>query len=200
MLVEGPAELFLIPPLVKKVLGADYDLDRLGISVVPIYGVHFDVYAKLFGPEGIEKKCAIVTDGDLKPSDAAETDLDESEHCELVDLDSLKNDFVNVFRCSTTFERAVTQAGNMEMLAKAADDCNIKSTAKLLRDTLKEIQKNAPKGDDLTKALNHPRAQVLKTAKRVGKARFAQLAASHIEDAKTLPKYIKDAIDWLTAK
>ncbi len=50
MLVEGPAELFLIPALVKQVMGDDYDLDRLGISVVPIYGVHFDVYAKLFGP------------------------------------------------------------------------------------------------------------------------------------------------------
>jgi len=46
MLVEGPAELFLIPPLLKQVKGID--LEREGISVIPIYGVHFDVYAKLF--------------------------------------------------------------------------------------------------------------------------------------------------------
>ena len=46
MLVEGPAELFLIPALLKET--QDIDLDRLGISVIPIYGVHFDVYAALF--------------------------------------------------------------------------------------------------------------------------------------------------------
>ena len=68
MLVEGPAELFLIPALVKKVKGID--LAREGVSVIPIYGVHFDVYARLFSEDGLPKKCAIVTDGDLKPSDA----------------------------------------------------------------------------------------------------------------------------------
>ena len=62
LLVEGPAELFVISPLVKQVM--KLDLDRLGISVIPIYGVHFDAYAKLFGPDRIGKKCAIVTDGD----------------------------------------------------------------------------------------------------------------------------------------
>ena len=68
ILVEGPAELFLIPALLKKV--EDIDLDREGISVIPIYGVHFAVYAKLFQGDGLPKKCAIIADGDLKPSDA----------------------------------------------------------------------------------------------------------------------------------
>ena len=63
ILVEGPAELFLIPVLVKQVLGLD--LDSLGITVVPIYGVHFDVYARLFGENMLPKKCAILADGDL---------------------------------------------------------------------------------------------------------------------------------------
>jgi putative ATP-dependent endonuclease of OLD family len=53
---------------VKKVLGID--LDEEGIAIVPIFGTHFGSYAKLFGPGGIQKKCAIVTDGDLAPSDA----------------------------------------------------------------------------------------------------------------------------------
>ena len=68
MLVEGPAELFLIPALLKQVKGID--LDREGISVIPIYGVHFDVYAKLFSDGTLPKKCAIIADGDLEPSDA----------------------------------------------------------------------------------------------------------------------------------
>ena len=68
MLVEGPAELFLIPALLKQVKGID--LRREGISIIPIYGVHFDVYAKLFSLNSLPKKCAIIADGDLKPSDA----------------------------------------------------------------------------------------------------------------------------------
>ena len=68
LLVEGPAEQFVIPGLVKAVMGID--LDEEGIAVVPIYGTHFASYAKLFGPGGIKKKCAILTDGDLSPSDA----------------------------------------------------------------------------------------------------------------------------------
>ena len=68
LLVEGPAEQFVIPGLVKAVMGID--LDEEGIAVVPIFGTHFASYAKLFGPGGIQKKCAILTDGDLSPSDA----------------------------------------------------------------------------------------------------------------------------------
>ena len=55
MLVEGPAEVFLIPALLKQVKGID--LDREGISVIPIYGVHFAVYAKLLRPTASSHSC-----------------------------------------------------------------------------------------------------------------------------------------------
>lgn len=200
MLVEGPAELFLIPPLIKKVLGDDHDLDRLGISVIPIYGVHFDVYAKLFGCERIEKKCAIVADGDLKPSDVGKSDLAEDEKCELPDFDALINDYVKVFRCRTTFERAVASPKCYEMFAKAADECNMTTTAKALRKALEDIEDGKLNDDDKQKLTTKMRVKVLSTAKRVGKARFAQLAAKHIEDAGSIPQYIKDAVKWLVAE
>jgi putative ATP-dependent endonuclease of the OLD family len=73
MLVEGPAELFLIPALVKASLGID--LERAGISVVSIYGVHFKPYSKLFRAGCLPKKCAIVADADLIPSDAVDDDV-----------------------------------------------------------------------------------------------------------------------------
>jgi putative ATP-dependent endonuclease of the OLD family len=38
---------------------------------------------------------------------------------------------------------------------------------------------------------------VLSTAKRFGKARFAQIAARHADEAKELPDYIADAVKWL---
>ena len=100
-MVEGPAELFLIPPLVKAVLGVD--LDGEGISVVPIYGVHFDVYSKLFCDNSLPKKCAIIGDGDLKPSDAVGTDeAGEDDLPPPADLKSLEGTHVKAFVCETT--------------------------------------------------------------------------------------------------
>src|SRR5439155_8270523 len=95
MLVEGPAELFLIPALLKKVKGID--LDREGISVIPIYGVHFDAYAKLFSADALPKKCAIVTDGDLTPDDADPSLKGEDELPAPPNLEALEGAYVRVF-------------------------------------------------------------------------------------------------------
>lgn len=196
ILVEGPAELFVIPQLVKKVLG--HDLDSLGITVVPIYGVHFQVYAKLFGKGAIEKKCAIIADGDLKPSDA--TEAEDAASATAIDLKGLENDFVKTFQCPTTFERAITQTGTLEALAKTADYFGIKKLAKQLRDVRSEIKKGKFSGEERRKMLDEPRANVLKAARRVGKARFAQVLSEHIGLAEAVPEYIQKAMDWLLAE
>jgi putative ATP-dependent endonuclease of OLD family len=44
------------------------------------------------------------------------------------------------------------------------------------------------------------KTRVLSTAKRFGKARFAQLAGRHVAEATELPGYIKSAVDWLRAE
>jgi len=45
--------------------------------------------------------------------------------------------------------------------------------------------------------LKEARNLVLATAKRFGKARFAQVAAKHVGLARRMPKYISEAIKWL---
>lgn len=196
MLVEGPAEMFLIPALLKEVM--DIDLDREGIAVVPIYGVHFDVYAKLFSQDCLPKKCAIVADGDLKPSDANE-DLDgEDSLPDAPNLKNLENDHVKVFACATTFERAVTLEGTLEMFASAADDIGAPRVATRLREALEFIGDEDNDEDERSQRLNQMRTLVLNTAKRFGKARFAQLAARHISHAERVPRYIVDAAKWLS--
>ncbi|BAB53779.1 ATP-dependent nuclease [Mesorhizobium japonicum] len=194
ILVEGPAELFLIPPLVKEVM--EIDLDREGIAVIPIYGVHFDVYAKLFTEGSLPKRCAIVADGDLKPSDAIEEDGDD-ELPDPPDLDALENDYVKVFRCPTTFERAITISGTLEMFAKAADEIGAPRVATRLRRGVRALEQEGLTADQRRELLDPLRAAVLSTAKRFGKARFAQLASSYVSDATALPPYIKNAVKWL---
>lgn len=195
ILVEGPAELFLIPPLLKQVKGID--LDREGISVIPIYGVHFDVYAKLFSDGALPKKCAIIADGDLEPSDANPDLEGEDDLPAPPDLQVLENDYVRVFACNTTLERALTQPGTLEMFALAADDIGAPTIAKRLRNGIEDLTDETLDKLARQKILGPLRQSVLNTAKRFGKARFAQVSARHIEAATSVPKYITDAARWL---
>lgn len=196
MLVEGPAELFLIPALVKQVM--EVDLDRQGVSVIPIYGVHFNVYAKLFSAKSLPKKCSIVADGDLEPSDADPHLEGEDDLPPPLDLKALENDFVRVFACKTTFERAITLEGTLEMFARAADDIGAPKVAKKLRKGATELDDDSLDEEQRDAILNPLRKVVLNTAKRFGKARFAQIASRHADQATSIPKYLGDAVRWLT--
>ncbi|MFM9848921.1 MAG: ATP-dependent nuclease [Hyphomicrobiaceae bacterium] len=194
LLVEGPAELFLIPALVKQVL--EVDLDRQGISVIPIYGVHFDAYSKLFSDDGLPKKCAIVADGDLKPSDATDEEGDD-DLTEAPDLLTLESKYVKVFRNGTTFERAIALPGTLPMFAAAAAEIGAKTVARKLTAGARKLDDANLTPDERTAILNPLRASVLSTAKRFGKARFAQIAARHADKATAIPKYIREAVEWL---
>ena len=195
MLVEGPAELFLIPALLKQVKGID--LHREGISVIPIYGVHFDAYSKLFSKDALPKKCAIVADGDLAPSDATSQLPGEDKLPAPPDLEALENEYARVFVCSTTFERTLVLEENLEMLANAAADIGAPTVAKAIRKASKDLAKGDLNEKARKDLLNTTRELVLNTAKRFGKARFAQMAVRHIGKAGRVPKYISEAASWL---
>jgi len=188
VLVEGPAELFLIPALVKSVMGID--LESHGISLIPIYGKHFTVYAKLFKKGVIEKKCAIITDNDMKPEDLGDDIAEEnciSDH----GLEKLESRFLKVFSCATTFERALTNSNTLQMIAETTKECGYtRTTAK--------IEEFIDNGIDLdAEALNTLRTIVLSSAKRCGKARFSQIASKHVSKATHVPTYISQAINWI---
>lgn len=193
MLVEGPAELFLIPALAKAAL--NIDLEKEGISVVAIFGVHFDVYSKLFRSDCLPKKCAIVADADLKPSDAAEDGDDDPP--QKPELSALEGPFVKVFLGQTTFEREITIPANLEMLDKAAKATGApRVAAALSAASLDLLFGSQSLTEDATK-LDGLKNSVLATAKRIGKARFAQMCAASTNTSCELPSYIADAIAWL---
>lgn len=194
LLVEGPAELFLLPPLIRQVM--DVDLDRYGITIVPIFGVHFSVYAKLFGPSSMPKKCAIVADADghLHPSDA-ETPEDQSlDH---PPLQHLENDFVRVFQCPVTFERTLAIPGLLLPMAACVEECGHTNTAGHLRAAYEELSSTDLELGAKVDVLEGCSSRILRSAKRVGKARFAQVASKHVAAATEIPSYIHDAVKWL---
>lgn len=192
MLVEGPAELFLIPALVKQIKGIE--LERSGISVVAIHGVHFDVYSKLFRAGSLEKRCAIVADADLKPSDISDEFDTEFVAPKLGDL---KGEFVEVFLGATTFERELVSIGSLPMFIEAAKALKAPTITSQLEKGLSFLvdKTNTPEQKEVK--LEEMKVKVLNTAKRFGKARFAQVAARYVDRCTVIPRYIDDAINWL---
>jgi putative ATP-dependent endonuclease of the OLD family len=192
MLVEGPAELFLIPPLVKSVM--KINLDEVGITVIPIYGVHFAAYAKLFGDKVIRKRCAIVADADLQPSDA-DAAADGEVAAVKPSLSGLENNFVKAFCGATTFEYELFMQETAAMFAAAAEELGATKTVQLFKEvwTMKSTDPGFPA------LLAKAKASNLAIAKRVGKARYAQIASKYAQVAKGLPQYIRDSVTWLKA-
>ena len=194
LLVEGPAELFLFPALIRHVMGID--LDRYGITIVPIYGVHFSVYAKLFGPASMRKKCAIVADADghLHPSDAETPEDYALDH---PPLRHLENEFVKVFQCPVTFERTLAVPGLLLPMAECAEECGHTRVAEFIRRAFGEVSSGSLDAVGEADVLDGCKSRILNSAKRVGKARFAQIASKHVEGATEIPAYVQDAVQWL---
>ncbi|AHZ85174.1 DNA replication and repair protein RecF [Bdellovibrio bacteriovorus] len=61
--VEGVCEGLLVPVLARRL---NINLEDRHISVVPICGVDFESLTKLFGPDKLDLKVSVVTDGDPK--------------------------------------------------------------------------------------------------------------------------------------
>jgi len=194
MLVEGPTELFLIPAMIEAV--RHINLEREGISIIAIYGVHFDVYAKLFRAGALEKKCAIVADADLVPSDAGE-EFDVAE--DAPDLNTLRGDFVEVFAGATTFERELVSVHTLPMLIETTRSLGAPIITSRLEVGLQQLNSGGLTPDQQVALLGEMGTSVLNTAKRYGKARFAQVASRHAGLCTGIPQYIQDALDWLNA-
>ncbi|MFB7716239.1 ATP-dependent endonuclease [Nocardia sp. NPDC056100] len=70
LLVEGTAEVFLLPALAAA---TGFDLDEYGVVIVNVAGTDFSPYAKLLSKNGLDIPYAVLTDGDpLRTSESPE--------------------------------------------------------------------------------------------------------------------------------
>jgi putative ATP-dependent endonuclease of the OLD family len=210
ILVEGPAELFLLPPLIESVM--KIDLDSEGISVIPIHGAHFEVYAKLFGPTLIAKRCAIITDGDaqneIEPEPVDEDDSpdeknppadpDAAKPSRLDILKSHENEHLKVSVGETTLEMELTMPGTLAMFAAACEELGSPKTAAFLQKLDIDLKAETVAADDIPKKLTKAKKKVLNASLRFSKGRFAQVASKHASKATELPDYIVQAVKWVT--
>ena len=200
LLVEGEAELYLLPVLADLL---DVDLDELGINVTSVAGTHFSPYAKFLGPDGLAIPFAIVTDADPRPGKSA---LGPTRAARLLPLlvspDELEvpeaeldhsnfNDFAaacGVFLNEHTLEVDLFRSGQHEAM--------MNTLSELTRN--KAVRKRAAEWGANPGTLK-PR-QMLKDIETVGKGRFAQRLAGRLEPGIDPPAYLTNAINFVVGK
>jgi putative ATP-dependent endonuclease of OLD family len=195
ILVEGEAELILIPALVKKVLGIS--LDELGISLISMDSAFFEYISNLFHTDRIRKKCSIITDSDTSivqlPYDKNEDDdylrscrnSQESGIARKTKLDEYtkKNPFVAAFYAHHTFEvDFLVEDNSIEVISILGtiykQEALVKKSKKLLQSSEIDVYGK----------------EVLRLAEKVGKGWLALLIAEKVTSETYIPKYILDSI------
>lgn len=195
ILVEGEAELILIPALVKKVLGVS--LDELGISLISMDSAFFEHISKLFHPKRIRKHCAIITDSDTSieplPDDEAEDD-DYQKSCRnsqksgiirknKLDEHTKDNDFICAFYANHTFEVDFLGANNFIELNEVLPSIY---QQKARRDQSKDLLESGE--------VNVYGKEILRLADKMGKGWLALLTSEKVTSITYIPNYILDAI------
>jgi predicted ATP-dependent endonuclease of OLD family len=195
ILVEGGAELILIPSLIKKVLGIS--LDELGVSLISMDCAFFEYISKLFNKERIRKNCSIITDSDssivqLPPDPSDDTPLQRScrnsqasgtQRKNSLDEYVKGNKYIEVFYAAHTFEvDFLLEDNSIEVIQTLksiySKSANIKKSTALLE----------------SEELDVFGGEALRLANKEGKGWFAILLSEKLSSETYIPKYIIDAL------
>lgn len=197
ILVEGISELYLLPAIAEA---CGFDLDGHGVVVASIHGTDFAPYARLLGPEGLGVPFAIVTDGDAAADKNGLTEAGIRRAMRLLDPDDthkwkdavaalagLDGDnylkyrlpFVEHTRGNGIFVGSQTLETDMADLF--ADQFQVAfeelSTVSNAHDDVRAGLKN----EGLASPDMETRRKYLKRISGIGKGRFAQRLAAHVE-------------------
>ncbi|AJY73772.1 ATP-dependent nuclease [Paenibacillus beijingensis] len=200
ILVEGDAEMIIIPELVKKVLGIT--LDEIGVSLINVGSTQFTNIANLFSTDRIKRRCAIITDNDLSivpVETGAYDDVEYQKKCidsqtsgeaRKVKLDSYCNDneFVTAFYAENTFEVEFIKHGNKSYVIDVI--CNEIYSRK--HDQISSIEKiNSLELSVFGK-------EILRLAEKEGKGWLALAISSRLDKHAFIPDYILDALCFVS--
>lgn len=209
--VEGISESLLLPVLAKRL---NCDLAKLHVSIIPICGVAFETFKKLLHPDALGIPAVMITDADPPVIEGKtwEEDLPENEQeifkisDRTIGLMQLfnKHDTVKVFHSQVTLEYDLADAGdlNAALMTEVWSDC-FKGTPGTFNSQRLEAAGSARRD----KALCTWRG-ICRASHSGSKAEFAQRLATRLEQSgkngKTevsfeVPKYIKDAIEFVAA-
>lgn len=195
ILVEGEAELVMVPAMIRSIFGLSPD--ELGISVIAMESAFFDHVAIIFHNDRIRRRCAIVTDLDrslVKLSDDPKNDDEDQKQaraaqeagqrrCTSLDAFVRNNPWVRAFFAEHTFEVDFLAAGNAREATDTLD-------AIYTRPRDRERVEAAIKSNDLFVSGQ----AILTLANKVGKGWFALLLSEKLHADTFIPEYILRAV------
>ncbi|MEC0331968.1 AAA family ATPase [Paenibacillus macerans] len=199
ILVEGDAELILIPEMVKKAFGIT--LDEIGVSLINVGSTQFTNLAILFSKERIRRRCAIVTDNDISIvplNDETYADKEFQKKCKQsqesgeerrkkLDEFCQDNSFISVFYATNTFEVELLKEGNRNVIEN------------VIR---KDIYKRKTDQDSSVEKINSPDLsvygkEILRLANKEGKGWLALAIAARSDKNVVFPEYLLEALAFV---
>jgi putative ATP-dependent endonuclease of OLD family len=184
-LVEGTAEQLLLPIIAERV---GTPLADAGVAVINVGGVAFGPFVKLFGPDKLPFRCAVISDRDPPPTEEDDEGRDEEDPALSATAQRLleeQNENVRVFLSDKTLEWDIVRAGNWEIAIEAL---------RLVRPRVAtRLQDEHGVSDDAV------RADALLSAVDRYKGRFAQALLHELNQGREfqVPAYLQQAIEWL---
>jgi putative ATP-dependent endonuclease of the OLD family len=198
ILVEGQAELVMIPALIKAVFGLGPD--EMGISVIAMDCAFFEHVAIVFHGDRVGRRCAIVTDLDrslldlpLNPDDddaeqkhsRAAAEVGERRRASL-EVFVNGNPWVRPFFANHTFEVDFLADGNAATVVSSLDDIYQQQAA---REAARQALEDA---NPIVSGV-----EILRIAKKVGKGWLALLVAESLDARASIPEYILRAVAFV---
>lgn len=196
ILVEGPAELFLIPAFAT---GMGLSLDQLGITVCSVHGTDFSPYWILLSREGLDIPCVVITDGDPTTKNGHTRYLGIQRGLMLSQSADMGNSGQNWGSNPSKNRKLLAVQGifvgedtlEIDLLVNFANEIHqtysdFGVSAKILSHFKNEIEAALTEDEQA-------KERVLARIERVGKGRFAQRLASKLNTSEP-PAYIRDAI------
>jgi predicted ATP-dependent endonuclease of OLD family len=195
ILVEGEAELIMIPAMLRAVFGLSPD--EMGFSVISMSSAYFEHVAAIFSEERIQRPCAIVTDRDTALIDLPEDPADDTEdqararaaqesgksRCQGLQAFADGNRWIRPMFAEHTFEVEFIGANNSPEVVR----------------TLEEIY-SKPENIERSKArleeedIQIAGAEALRLADKIGKGWFALLLSERLNSWTFIPDYILRAV------
>lgn len=206
LLVEGVTEQLVIPELART---SGKDLSQGAVSVIALHGLGFETVSKLFGPDAIDIRCAILTDADPPtfPGTSTTTNDDVSywretpeigkESSALQSLRARVKSEIKIFAASVTFEYDLAAAGdNAILMVDLWPNARDVAPRKFTRAAMEQLEGNSERarfcwqGVCLQDGGKH-------------KAAFAHELASTLGSATATfvtPTYIQEALEFVLPK
>jgi putative ATP-dependent endonuclease of OLD family len=195
LLVEGDAEVFVVPTLAKC---AGYDLDELGITVCSVSGTNFAPYVKLLGTSALDVPFAVVTDFDPQQSGK---NLGENRVLRLLEQLVSQKELVG----KGTKERLGLAATHGIFLNDYTFEVDLFKCGrhKSIGATLIELAASGP-AEERAKGWRDDPATLdekafLSDIEAIGKGRFGQRLAGKLKK-DICPKYIRSAIEYVATR